>query len=144
MKPAAQADPLKAVDAIVAPWLYGDWRSPVPPLGYLKAHPPFWFDGYVQGNLGPATKDTPAREVRAWMLQAAEDALAALNAAGWHLVMNGPAMEFSAELEPAVVTLDGKLMIPEQQHSIGLRVRFGITGPHPPDPLAGDIAPEGQ
>jgi hypothetical protein len=141
---ATQADPVKAVDAIVAPWLYGDWRSPVPPLGRLHAHPPFWFDGYVQGTLGPATIGTPAREVRAWMLKAAEDALDALAAAGWQLIMDGPAMEFSCELEPAVVFLGGELFRPGQQHSVSLRVRFGVSGPHLPEALPDEMAPEGQ
>lgn len=127
-----QADPLQAVDAIAAPWLYGDWCAAVPPLGRLFAGPPLWFDGHVRGGLGPAGESTPARDVRAWNLRAAEDALDALEGAGWQLVSDGPVMEFTSELEPATVTLDGALMIPGQQHSIGLRVRFGVCGPHLP------------
>lgn len=124
-------DPVAAVGAIVKPWLWGDWRYPLPPLARVAPHPPFSFDGWVRHDLGPATADTPAREVRAWQLKGAEDALDALAAAGWQLT-DYPVMEFSGSLDFACVTLADGLVQPAQQHSIGLRIRFGITGPHMP------------
>lgn len=124
------ADPAGPPDAIICPWLYGDWRYPLPPLGRSRPFPPFRFDGYVRAGLGPGSLGTPAREVRAWMLKAADDALDALAAAGWELA-GYPDMEFTGSLDFAVATIGGEMVTHAQQHSIALRVRFEITGPFP-------------
>jgi hypothetical protein len=120
-------------DDVIALWLYGDWRVPLPPLG-AAAHGPFLFDGYVKAGLGPSSEGTPAREIRAWMLKAAEDALDALIAAGWVLTRY-PAMEFSGSIDMAchgnfaVQVLGGELVTLSQQHSFALRVRFEVDRP---------------
>jgi hypothetical protein len=129
VKTADPAAEYAAVEVVTAPWLWGDWRGPVRAFAKLPAPPgPFSFDGWVRADLGPATIGTPAREVRAWMLKAAEDALDALAVAGW-LLADFPVMEFAGSLDYAVATTGGGVVQPPQQHSISLRVRFQVVRP---------------
>lgn len=90
--------------------------------------PPVWYhvDGDVKADGIEAGAGTPAREVRAALIERAEDGLEALARTGW-LLTEYPRMEIVGELYPATVTLLGEVVQPPVQVRSALRVRFAVT-----------------
>lgn len=84
------------------------------------------FEGFVRADAISAACGTSARDVRAQLLGRAEDTIDALAEAGWHLV-SYPRMEFTGDITPFMQTLDGEMVLPSQQHSILMKVRFEVS-----------------
>jgi hypothetical protein len=118
-----------AIKAVVEPWLYVDeYRA-----RYLLpgvACGPYGFEGIVKADPAKVPAGTSAREIRAHLLNQAEDALDALGPAGWQFTTY-PAMEFSGDVEYATATLDRKLIEPAKQRGISLKLRFEVTDVQP-------------
>ena len=62
------------------------------------------------------------------MMRRAEDALSALDAAGWQLTAY-PRMEIGGDILPFTQTLGGELVEPSTQGSIEMKMRFGVNRP---------------
>jgi len=115
------ASEITAIAELVRPWLHvEDIRRPA--LRIDLPFGPYEFESVViAADEMPAT----ARGVRAALLARAEDALAALEPAGWHL-SECPRMRFDGSLTPLVRTLAGELVKPAVQRAISLRVDFAV------------------
>ena len=129
MKATGTAQDAAAIKAVVEPWVYIDeYRAQYLFLGATCG--PYAFEGIVKADPAKVPAGTSAREVRAHLLQQAEDALDALGPAGWQFT-TCPKMEFSGDVEYATATLDRKLIEPAKQRGISLKLRFEVTDVQP-------------
>ncbi len=119
-----------AIMAVLERWCHVDGYSQ--PFYALRAkhlpYGPYTFDMTVKPDMDQMGPDATAREVRAVFLNRAEDALDALEAAGWHLTQY-PCMEFRGEVRPFAQFLSGKLAEPSRQGGIELRMRLAVDRP---------------
>lgn len=116
------ASEISAIAELVRPWLHvEDIKRPYTGLIDLPFGP-YEFESVV---IAPDEMPDTARDVRAALLARAEDALAALDAAGWHLA-ECPSMRFDGSLTRLVATVAGELVSPPVQHLIGLRMDFAV------------------
>lgn len=124
------AGDIAAILAIIEPYLYVEMYGQRyvsalgPPMG------PYEFDTYVKAWDGLGKLGTPGRVVRAALLDRAETALEALEAAGWHLT-EYPCMEFTGLVKRFTQTLTGEVVQPSQQGEIALKMCFAVDSPKP-------------
>lgn len=126
----ASAAELAAIEAILEPWCYV-MSYGQPYMGLLTgrfAAGPYRFEVIIKPDLGKViTRGAAAgREYRTELMCRAEDALSALEAAGWQLT-GYPHMEFIGEVMPFSQTLTGELVQPSQQGGMALKMRFEVN-----------------
>ena len=128
----ASAAEIAAVSAVLEPWCYVVAYGQ-PYMGLLTgrfAAGPYSFEVIIKPDLSRViTPGTAAgREYRAEMMRRAEDALEALDAAGWQLTAY-PRMEISGDIRPFTQTLAGGLVEPSTQGGIEMKMRFEVNRP---------------
>ena len=127
---ATSADELAAIMAILEPWCHVDaYGQPYYGLvtGRFPAGP-YSFDTMVMPEMAKAGPGVTGREIRAHLIERAENALEALASAGWHLTAY-PRMEINGEVRRFAQYLDGTLAEPSVQGAISLRMRFEVDRP---------------
>jgi hypothetical protein len=128
---ADAAAELAAIDAILEPWMWvQSYGQPYYGLPGGMAIGPYRFEGIVKPDLARMTRGagTTGREARAILTERAEDAFAALEAAGW-MLMHGLHMEMSGNVAPFTQTLGGELVEPGEHYDLELKVRFEVNRP---------------
>jgi hypothetical protein len=123
---------LEAINTILEPWLWVQSYGQ-PYHGLLTgriATGPYRFEGIVKPDLARMTRGagTSGREARTILTERAEDAFAALEAAGWMLI-HGLHMEMSGNVAPFTQTFGGKLVEPGEHYDLELKVRFEVNRP---------------
>jgi len=120
---------LAAIDAILEPWIWvQSYGQPYYGLPGGMATGPYRFEGIVKPDWGRMVRGTSGREGRASLMERAEDAFAALAAAGW-LLTGSLDMEVSGRIAPFTQTLGGELVEPGEHYDVELKVRFEVNRP---------------
>lgn len=120
---------LAAIDAILEPWMWvQSYGQPYYGLPVGMTTGPYRFEGIVKPDLARMARGTSGREARAILAERAEDAFAALEAAGW-MLMHGLRMEMSGNVAPFTQTLGGELVEPGEHYDVELKVRFEVNRP---------------
>jgi hypothetical protein len=131
VKTAGSDTELAAIIAIVESRVYVDTCGQ-PYHGLLTgriAAGPYSFDVAVLPETAKVMDpDITGRQIRAHLLERAEETLDALGAAGWHLTAY-PRMEINGEVRRFAQYLDGTLAEPSKQGGISMRMRFEVDRP---------------
>ena len=128
----ASAAELAAINAILEPWCYvvSHGQPYMGPITGRYAVGPYTFEVIIKPDLGRVITPGIAagREYRAEMVRRAEEALSALDAAGWQLT-GYPRMEISGDIRTFIQTLGGELAEPSTQGGVEMKVRFEVDRP---------------
>ena len=131
MRTADATTEIAAILAILEPRVYVDTYGQ-PYAGRLTgriAAGPYGFDVTVLPETAAVIGEhITGRQVRAHLLERAEEALDALSAAGWELTAY-PRMETDGEVRRFAQYLDGTLAEPSRQGGISMRMRFEVDRP---------------
>lgn len=89
---------------------------------------PYSFEGIVKPDYGKMLRGTPGRAGRAVLIEHAEAAIEALEAAGW-LLTGSLRMELKNNVAPFTQTMGGDLVEPGEHYDLEMHVRFEVNRP---------------
>jgi len=121
---------LAEINAILEPWLWvQQYGQPYHGLVTGRfATGPYHFECTVKPDYGKMIRGTRGREGRACLIDRAEEAFEALEAAGW-LLTGSLDMEVTGRVAPFTQTLGGELVEKGEHYDLEMRVRFEVNRP---------------
>jgi len=126
----ASASELAEINAILEPYIWVQQYGR-PYHGMLTgrfATGPYTFEGIVKPDYGKMLRGTPGRAGRACLIEHAEAAIEALEAAGW-LLTGSLHMEITSRIAPFTQTLGGELVEKGEHYDLEMHVRFEVNRP---------------